>query len=164
MAISEKVATELFVLEVQMTWLAFSQEFGNTPEELGRLEKCKWRKGELMFDELQKKLNIPTGDPFTVAKALGDYLTKTGYAKVEIHKVSDTQIRYDMGDVVMAPMVPIMRSRGRKVGPEVSTALFFAAFKKLCNVKAEHIPVPDYLQVSIPEDMEREMWRLSPLK
>ena len=164
MAISKKIDAKFAAWEVCMAWQAFNEEFGNTPEGVARLEKCRWRKGELVFDELQKKLNIPPGDPFTVAKKIGDYLTETGYAKIEIHKISDTQIMYDMGDLIMLPILRSVRSRGFKVlAPEPSTTVFFAAFKKLCNVKAEDIPVPEDLQASTPEGMGREMWRLSPL-
>ncbi|MBI2288337.1 MAG: hypothetical protein HYY41_03420 [Chloroflexi bacterium] len=164
MALSEKVSSELMAWEVYIGWTALCEEF-SSPQDWARLEKAKWRKGELVFDELQKKLNIPPGDPFTVAKAIGDWFTKTGYAKIQIHKVSDTQIMYDMGDLIMLPILRSIRSRGFKVlAPEPSTTVFFAAFKKLCNMKAEDIPVPEELKASTPAGMGREMWRLTPLK
>ena len=159
---AERVETEYFNLEVMMSWLALNLEF-SSPEELARLEKCKWRKGELMFDEIQEKLKIPPGDPFTVAKAIGDYLTKVGYAKVEIHKVSDTELWCDMGDLILLPMLPTVRSLGGKMDPEPATTLFTAALKKLCNVKVEHVRTPEHLRASVPEGMNREVWHLSPL-
>src|SRR3972149_10386926 len=122
MPMSETVDAEFFRTELLMGWLAFSEEFGNTPEELAKLQRARLRAGEMVFDWLQKKitippgnpaapaLTIPPGDPFTVAKALGDYLTKIGYAKCEVRKVSDTEILYYMGDVVMRPMVSYVRS------------------------------------------------------
>ena len=164
MAYAEKIDSQFFAMEVLMGWLMFGEEFGNNPEELARLEKCKWRMGELVFDELQEKLKIPPGDPFTVAKTIGDYLTEIGYANIDIQKVSDTQIMYDMGDLVMVPVLRIARSRGLKLTPEPSTTIFFAAFKKLCNVKAEHMAVPENLKASVPEGAEREMWLISPIK
>ena len=159
MAMSEKIDSEFFALEAFMAWLALGQEFGNTPEELTRLEKCTLRKGELVFDELQKKLNIPPGDPFTVAKALGDYLTKIGYGKFKFYKVSDTEIMWDRADCVVSPVVPIVRSMGVKVVPAPSDTLFLAAFKKLCSVKV----VEEYLEADLPKGVMRKLWRFSPL-
>lgn len=163
MPMSEWVDSQYFAKELILGWQAMNEEFGNTPDERARLEKCKWRAGELVFGEIQKKLNIPPGDPFTVAKALGDYLTEAGYANIRFHKVSDTEVLYDMGNLVMIPMLPVVRSMGIKVYPGPSTVLFFAAFKKLCNVKAESLPLPDHLKEGVEEDMLREYWRFSPL-
>jgi hypothetical protein len=161
---NDKVDSELFATEVLMTWLALSEEFGNTPEELARLEKCRERKGELVFDQLQKKLQIPSGsDPFTIVKALGDYLTKIGYAKFEVHKVSDTELLRDWDGSIMQPVLPIARSQGIKVYPAPSSVLFNVALKKLGNMKAERVEVPEHLRTGVTKGLEREMLRLSPI-
>ncbi|MBI4188437.1 MAG: hypothetical protein HY529_04425 [Chloroflexi bacterium] len=161
MATAKKVSTEFFNLQVIMAWLAFNQEFGNTPQDMVRLERCKQHTGELVFDELQKKMNIPTGAPFPVAKAIGDFLTESGYAKYKVHKVSDTEIMFDRADMVMDPMV---RNPLIKVLPAPGDTLFLAAFRKLCNMKVEQIPLPESLRASIPQGMLRKLWRLSPIK
>ena len=119
-----------------------------------------------MFDELQKRLNIQPGDPFTVARAVAKWVTETGYCKVHLHKLSDTETMYGMADIAIKPVLDLVRSRGpaMKVEPASSHTLFFAAFKKLCNMKAEKVPESEQPQVSKPEGVQRwEMWHLSPL-
>ncbi|MBI2288438.1 MAG: hypothetical protein HYY41_02765 [Chloroflexi bacterium] len=162
---NEKVDSLFFATEVLMTWLALSEEFGNTPEELARLEKCRERKGELVFDQLQKTLKIPAGsDPFTVVKTLGDYLTKIGFAKFEVQKVSDTELLRDWDGSIMRPILPIVRSLGNKVFPAPSSVIFNTALRKLCNMKAERVEVPEHLKAGVTKGLEREMLRLSPIK
>lgn len=163
MAYAERVDAQFAFKEVYLGWLWFSLEFGNNPEELARLEKCKWRTGELVFNEVQRKLDIPPGNPFTVAKSIGDYLTRVGYAKFQFMKVSDDEIVCDKTDLVVAPIMPLVRSRGIKVSPQPSDTLFAAALKRLCNMKAESVPLPENLKASTPKGWEREMWRFSPL-
>ncbi|MBI4188845.1 MAG: hypothetical protein HY529_06530 [Chloroflexi bacterium] len=161
----DKVDSELFATEVLMTWLALSEEFGNNPQELARLEKCRERKGELVFDQLQKTLQIPSGsDPFTVVKTLAAYLTKAGFAKFEVRKVSDTEILRDWDGSIMKPVLPVVRSMGNKVFPAPSSVVFNVALRKLCNMKAERVEVPEHLKAGVTKGLEREMLRLSPIK
>ena len=165
MAYAKEIDSQFFAKEVGMAWLVFSQEFGNTPEGLARLEKCRWRKGELIFDTLKEKLNIPPGsDPYTVAKTVADYITGTGYAKIEIHKVSDTELWHDRwGGSIVRPMFQKLRLQSIWVSPRPADALLYAALKKLCNVKVETAPVPQEVQEGLPKGVERRLWRLSPL-
>lgn len=163
MAMSEKVDSEFFNREVGLAWLAFSEEFGNTPEELARLDKCKWRKAEMVFDEVQKELNIPAGDPFTVAKAIGDYLTKIGYAKVEVQKLADDVIRYNGLDMIMIDRARYLRSQGIKTYPQPSNSLFITALRKLCNVDAEDIPMSAEERANLPANVYQRTWRLVPI-
>ena len=183
MAISDKVDSEFFVREIVFGWAAVSEEFGKNPEELARLQKCVERKGELFFEHLQLTLKIPPGDPLTVAKAIGDYLRKVGYASgAEYRMVSDTEMMSEVSDLP----VPGITTEARKIGlipepsvlPAPSCWLVVAALKKLCNIKATKIPVPDHLKSGYstfteyrefsdpkqaPPKIHQEMWRLSPL-
>ncbi len=167
MAVAEKISTEFFCLQWCMAWLAMNEEFTSTPEETARLEKALVRTADLVFAELQKRLNIPPGDPFTVAKAFGEFVTETGYVKARFYKVSDNEIIYGQPDQVLRPVLQAMRSRGQemKVIPALSHLLFFAAFKKLCNMKTEKVPESEQPQVNLPEGFgpRPEFWRLSPL-
>lgn len=163
MSISEKVKSEFFNLEVGLAWLAFGEEFGNTPEEKARLDKAKWRKAEMLFDEVQKELKIPAGDPFTVTKAIGDYLTKIGYAKVEVQKLADDVVRYNGVDMIMIEMARYLNSQGIKVYPQPSNSLFITALRKLCNVDAVDIPLSPEDRAKLPKNMYQRTWRLVPL-
>ncbi|MBI4188818.1 MAG: hypothetical protein HY529_06395 [Chloroflexi bacterium] len=76
MAISATLDSQFACLEVYLSWTALCEEF-NSPEEWKRIDKIKWLKGEEVYEALKDELKIPAGsDPFTVAKAVGDYLTK----------------------------------------------------------------------------------------
>lgn len=163
MGYAERMDAKFCVKEVYLAWLMFSKEFGNDPGELARLEKVKARTGELVFDEIQRDLNIPSGNPFTVVASIGEYLTRSGYAKYKFQKISDTDVIFDSTDLVSGPIMPELRSRGLKVSPTPSDVLFDAALKKLCNMTAEPIDVPAEIKASTPEGTKREVWRFSPI-
>lgn len=164
MAYAETVDSRFFAVELVLNWLALNLEF-SSPEEQARLDKCAQRKGELIFKFIEEKLNIPAGsDPYTVAKTVADYITKTGYCKVELHKVSDTEMYRDWWDgTVIRPMLQKYRPQGLKVTPRPAPVLIFAALKKLCNMKVETVPISDEMKASLPEGVERQLWRLSPI-
>lgn len=161
---AKKIDAEFFNAEVGLAWLALYQEFGKDPKELARLDKCKWRKSEMVFDWLQKEMKIPPGDPFTVAKAVGKYLTKIGYANVEVFKLADNIIRYNGTDMIMIPMARYLSSQGLKVFPQPSNSIFITAFQKLCHMKVEDIPLPPEERAKLPANVYQRTWRLSPLK
>ena len=161
-----KIDADYFAREVYLSWAAISEEFGKTPEELARLDKCKYRKADIIFEHLQQTLKIPPGDPLTVAKALGDYIVKAGYAtSAEYEMLSDNEIMSKLGDIAVLPVITKARSLGLipepMVAPEPSCMLFVAALKKLCNLsKVEKVPVPDNLRA--PENIHQEIWHLVP--
>ncbi|MBI2288050.1 MAG: hypothetical protein HYY41_04850 [Chloroflexi bacterium] len=165
---AKQVDAEYFALEVYLSWAAVCEEF-TKPEEIARLLKAKWHKGELVFDELKEEFNIPRGaDAYTVAKAVGDYFGRVGYAKFKFLKVSDNQVLYDRADMVTMPAVRKARTLGWKIiAPEPSHSLFVGALKKAAKSKPEiiSIPPPEWLKSGepVPDDMGREMWRISPL-
>ena len=161
-----KVDADYFAREVYLSWAAISEEFGKNPEERARLDKCKYRKADIIFEHLQQTLKIPPGDPLTVAKAIGDYIVKAGYVtSAEYEMLSDTEIMSKLGDYAVRPVIMQARSMGLipepVVRPEHSCMLFVAAFKKLCNLKVEKVPVPDNLRA--PANIRQEVWRLSPV-
>ncbi|MDP3879349.1 MAG: hypothetical protein Q8Q07_03465 [Dehalococcoidales bacterium] len=160
MAYAETVDSRFFAVELVLNWLALNLEF-TTPEERARLDKCVWRKGELIFQFIEDKLNIPPGsDPYTVAKIAADYITKTGYCKLDIHKVSDTEFYRDWWEgTVIRPMLLKYRPQGLKVTPMPAPAILYAALKKRCNMKVETSPVTE----NVPEGVERQLWKLSPI-
>lgn len=165
---ADKVDAEYFALEVYLSWAAVCEEF-TTPEERARLDKVKWHKGEMVFDEIKDELNLPPdADPFTVATAIADYFGRVGYAKFQFLKVSDDEMLYDRADMVTMPAVRKARSLGWKIiAPEPSHTLFAGALKKACNVEPEiiRIPPPEWLKSGepVPDDMGREMWRIKPI-
>ncbi|MBI2288051.1 MAG: hypothetical protein HYY41_04855 [Chloroflexi bacterium] len=166
MAYADKVDARFFAVELVLNWLALSLEFNKTPKEQARLEKCVWRKGELIFNFIEDKLKIRKGSsPYTVAKKVADYITETGYAKVEIHKVSDTELYRDWWEgTVIRPMLQKYRPKGLKVTPMPAPALIYAALKKLCNMKVKVSEISKAEQAKVPKGVERQLWTLSPIK
>ncbi|MDZ4230313.1 MAG: hypothetical protein U1B77_00670, partial [Dehalococcoidales bacterium] len=161
---AEQVDAEYFAMEVYLSWAAVCEEF-SSPEEKERLQKAKWHKGELVFEEIKEELNLPPNpDALTVASAIADYFGRVGYAKFKFLKVSDDEILYDRTDMVTMPAVRKARSLGWPIiAPEPSHALYVGGLKLAAKAEPEiiRIPPPDWLKSGepVPDDMGREMWR-----
>ena len=168
MAVAQKIDADYFALEVDATWIVLNEMFGNTAAGRAKLDKVRWLKGEIVFDEIQKKLKIPPGDPVTVGKAISAYLLKVGSSKVQMHKISDNEFLYDMKRPVMAPMHPMrdrrVSSQDDYLRPLPAAALFRAAFKRLCNMKVDIIQVSDKMRATTLKGRAGALWRLSPIK
>ncbi|MBI4187966.1 MAG: hypothetical protein HY529_02045 [Chloroflexi bacterium] len=163
-----KIDADYFALEVDATWIVLNEIFGNTVAGRAKLDKVRWLKGEIVFDEIQKKLKIPPGDPITVGKAISAYLLKVGSSDVRINKFSDNEILYDMQRPVMQPAHPMRDKRGISsddyLRPLPAAALFRAAFKRLCNMKVDIVPVSDKMRATTLKGKSGALWRLSPIK
>ncbi|MBI4187818.1 MAG: hypothetical protein HY529_01280 [Chloroflexi bacterium] len=169
MAIAKKIDADYFALEVGATWIVLNQMFGNTAAGYAKLDKVRWLKGEIVFDEIQKKLKIPPGDPVTVGKAISAYLSKVGSSDVQLHKISDNEFLYAMKHPVMQPIHPL-RGDNRpdfdknQLLPLPAAALFRAALKRLCNMEVEVISVTDETRATKLKGKPGSLWRLSPIK
>ena len=165
MAMAKQIDPEYFALEVGATWIVLSEVIGNTAEGRAKLEECRRLKGEMVFDEIQKTLKIPPGDPYTVGKAISDYLLKVGSSDVQLHKLSDNEMLYEMKHAVMAPIHSLREALGNKnpLRPLPAAALFRAAFKKLCNMQVEIVPVSDEMRATTLKGKAGSLWRLSPI-
>lgn len=166
MAAAGKIDPEYFALELEATWMVFNKVFGDTAEGRAKLDKCRWLKGELVFDELQKKLKIPRGDPYSVGKAVSDYLRKAGSSDIQIHRLSDNEIIYEIKRPVMGPIHALRDALGNTnpLKPLPAAALFRAAFKKLCNMNVDIVPLPEEVRATVLKGGTGELWRLSPIK
>lgn len=165
MAMVKQIDPEYFALEIGLTWIVLSEVIGNTAEGRAKLEECRWLKGEMVFDEIQKKLKIPAGDPYTVGKAISDYLLKVGSSDVQLHKFSDNEMLYEMKQAVMTPIHSLRDALGNKnpLRPLPAAALFRAALKRLCNMQVEIVPVSDEMRATTLKGKAGSLWRLSPI-
>ena len=161
MAMAKQIDPEYFALEVGATWIALSEVIGNTAEGRAKLEECRRLKGEMVFDEIQKTLKIPPGDPYTVGKAISDYLLKVGSSDVQLHKLSDNEMFYEMKLAIMEPILSQFSEKHLRALP--AAALFTAAFKKLSNVQVEAVPVSDEMRATVLKGKRGPVWRLSPI-
>lgn len=166
MAVLKKIDPEYFALELEATWMVFNKVFGDTAEGQAKLDQCRWLKGEIVFDEIQKELKIPAGDPYTVGKAISDYLLRVGSSDVQLNKLSDNEMLYEMKQAVMAPIHSLRDALGNKnpLRPLPAAALFRAALKRLCNMQVEIVPVSDEMRATTLKGKAGSLWRLSPLK
>lgn len=166
MAVTPKIDPGYFALEIGATWIVLNQVFGGTPEGRAKLEECRWLKGELVFDEIQKKLKIPAGNPYTVGKAIADYLRRVGSSDTELHRLSDTEMLYEMKHAVMEPWFPVFDAHQTQnpLRPLPAAALYRAAFKRLCNMKLDIVPVTDEMRATTLKGKAGQLWRLSPIK
>ncbi|MDP3878980.1 MAG: hypothetical protein Q8Q07_01575 [Dehalococcoidales bacterium] len=162
---TSKIDTEYFALEIGATWIALNELFGNTAEGRAKLEEARWLKGDLVFDEIQKQLNIPAGDPLTVGNAIADYLRRVGSSDTQLHKISDNEMVYEMKQAVMQSWFPMFDARHAQnpLRPLPAAALFRAAFKKLCNMKLDIITVSDEIRATTLKGKSGQLWRLSPI-
>ena len=161
-----KMDPEYFALELEATWMAFNQMFGDTPEGRAKLEQCRELKGEIIFDEIQKTLKIPAGDPDTAGKAISKYLHDVGSSDVEMIKVSDNEFIYHMSRPAMGPIHGLRDRVADKnlLRPLPAAVLFRAALKRLCNMQVEVVPVSDEMRATTLKGMTGSLWRLSPIK
>lgn len=151
-----KPINEEFVLtEVYAIYKAVSELFGEKGWQV------IWRSGEIVFDELEKKLSFPKKEPLSVMKVLADYLADVGYvSKIEFRMIGDNVLEYDIyGPSFIRPAVLRLKAENG-VLPHWSTVVMVAALKRLCGVKAE----TDATQPQLFKDFGRERWTLSKMK
>ncbi len=119
-----------------------------------------WRSGEVVLDEIWEEINPENSDDvFLVLKNLGDYLAKVGYVDyIRVDRESETRVKYTMGKPVILPGAERLIKEGM-VPPHISTALMFAALKRL-GFKAEMVGEPEFLE----NDVAVEIWEIKPIE
>ena len=146
------VSVEFLNQELYAIYKALDQLIGE------RAWDVVWRSGEVLFDDLEKGLDITETEPLAVMKKIGAWFERSGYVdKIEFRMVALDELEYDMYD-------PIIRASARRLisegaaAPHFSTALMFAALRKKCGLKAEMMGDP----VLLPNGAGRERWKLTP--
>ncbi|MBI2846783.1 MAG: hypothetical protein HYX82_02770 [Chloroflexi bacterium] len=151
----KRIDEDFVQMEVYAIYKAISELFGEKGWQV------IWRSGEIVFDDLEKKLKFPDKDPLSVMKVLADYLADVGYvSKIEFRMVGDNVLEFDIyGPSFIRPSV--LRLKAEKgVLPHWSTVITVAALKKICGVKAE----TDATAPQLFKDFGRERWVLSKIK
>lgn len=119
-----------------------------------------WRSGEVLFDEIEPRLELgPGDDPFTAMQRLADYLTQVGYVEdIAVRPTSDCEWDYAMREPVILPGARQLLAEGA-VPAHISTTLMFALLKKRFRLRAEMVGEPDLRD----DGWATEHWRLEPL-
>jgi hypothetical protein len=115
-----------------------------------------WRAGEVLFNEVARHEVIPATEPLGAMRALAAYLKRVGYIEqMKIDQPAPDELEYRMLRPIIAPGAFRLINEGG-VPAHISTALMFAALKKLFGLRAELIGGP----ISQPDGWVMERWRL----
>jgi hypothetical protein len=149
------VDREFIQLEVYAVYKAISELFGEKGWDV------IWRSGEIMFDEIEKRLEFADTDPLSVLKVLARYFVDAGYVEqLDFHMAEENVMEYELSGTLVRPAILKLKEENC-VLPHWSTVVMFAALKKLCGVKAE----TDASQPEIRSaTTTRERWVLSKIE
>jgi len=145
------VDAEFFDLEVYAMYKAAHELLGE------RTWRMVWRSGEIVFEELEGRLNVRGDDVLVAIKKIADYLQKVGYVKdIGVREVKEDEFEYEMKDSV------IIRGTQRLIGEgavpaHISTTVMLAMLKKIFGLKATLIGEPTFHE----DGRAVERWRLT---
>jgi len=145
------VDAEFFDLEVYAMYKAAHELLGE------RTWRMVWRSGEIVFEELEGRLNVRGDDVLVAIKKIADYLQKVGYVKhIRVREVKEDEFEYEMKDSV------IIRGTQRLIGEgavpaHISTTVMLAMLKKIFGLKATLIGEPIFHE----DGRAVERWRLT---
>lgn len=154
----KKVDAEFLDLEVYAIYKAVTELFGDRGWDV------VWRSGEIVFQELKRRLNITETEPIALLRRLGRYFEEVGYLKrMSIEALKEDEFLYDMYEVSIHE--GIMKLRAEEANPVLahfSTTVMFAALKDMCNMTAEitHLEVEGKGE----EAYGREKWKLKKIE
>jgi hypothetical protein len=118
-----------------------------------------WASGDVLFEELERELDIKETEPLAVLEKICRWFERNGYAeRLECNLKEDGELEYDLYGPVIKPSALRLIREGA-APPHLSTALMFSALRKRCGLKAEMLGDPIVL-----EGGARERWRLSPIE
>ena len=127
-----------FDLEIYAIYRAIWENWG---EEAW---KVVWRAGEVLFDEIQDRLDLDTEAPLLAMQGLARYLIDVGYfADMIVRQTSDDELEYEMVAPAILPGAERIIAEGG-VPAHISTSVMFAGLKNLFGLKAEMIGDPEF--------------------
>lgn len=118
-----------------------------------------WESGDILFDELEKELDITETEPLAVLEKIARWFERSGYAeRLEFNLKEGNELEYSLYEPVIKPSALRLIQEGA-APPHLSTTLMFSALKKRCGLKAEMLGDPIAF-----EGGATELWRLSPIE
>ena len=109
-----------FDLEIYAIYRAIWENWGD------EAWKVVWRAGEVLFDEIQERLNLSTNSPLEAMRGL-----------------AEDELEYEMVAPAILPGAERIIAEGG-VPAHISTSVMFAGLKKLFGLKAEMIGDPEF--------------------
>ena len=101
------VSVEFLNQELYAIYKALDQLIGE------RAWDVVWRSGEVLFDDLEKGLDITEMEPLAVMKKIGAWFERSGYVdKIEFRMVAPDELEYDMYDPIIRPSARRLISEG----------------------------------------------------
>jgi hypothetical protein len=153
---SRTIDPDFFDLEIYAIYRAIWENWG---EEAW---KVVWRAGEVLFEEIQQEQDLDTSSPLAAMRDLARYLVDVGYfTDMQVRQIAEDQLEYEMMAPVILPGAQRLITEGA-VPAHISTAVMFAALKRLFGLKAEMMGEPEFKEneetPTTPVAIER--WKL----
>jgi hypothetical protein len=151
---SRPIDPAFFDLEIYAIYRAIWENWGD------QAWKVVWRAGEVLFDEIQARLDLDTSSPLGTMQGLARYLVEAGYlADMQVRQVAEDELEYEMFQPAILPGAGRIIAEGG-VPAHISTALMFAGLKRLFGLRAEMIGEP----VFTADGRAIERWKLFNIK
>jgi hypothetical protein len=121
--------------------------------------KIMWRSGELMFDQIEPKLQFPSRDPLDVLRTVGEYLKQSGYFEgIELELLPGGVLEYQMYNTSTRPAAARLIQENA-ILPHWSTVVMVAALRKICGVEAK-MEAHDHKPELVSQSQSKERWIL----
>ena len=122
--------------------------------------KIMWRSGELMFEQIEPKLEFPSREPVDVMRTVGAYLKQSGYFEdIEIELLPGGVLEYQMINTATRPSAERL-IRENAILPHWSTVVMVAALRKLSGVEAK-MEAHDHKPEIVSQSHSKERWILT---
>ena len=150
----DSVSLEFFNAELYCIYTAMTRLHGDKAWDI------VWLSGEILFEDVEKELNITETEPVAVLRKVGDWFARMGYvSRTDFIVIGENMLEYHLYDPLIIPAARRLIEEG-SAAPHFSTSLMFAALKKKCGMGAEMIGDPTIL----PDRHAWEVWRLFKLE
>ena len=122
--------------------------------------KIMWRSGELMFEQIEPRLEFPSREPLDVMRTVGDYLKRSGYfEEIELELLPGGVLEYQMINTATRPAAQRLIEENA-ILPHWSTVVMVAALRKLCGVEAK-MEAHDHKPEIVSRSHSKERWILT---
>lgn len=121
--------------------------------------KIMWRSGELMFEQIEPKLQFPNRDPLAVMRTVGEYLKESGYFEgIDMELLPGGVLEYQMFNTSTRPAAARLIQEDA-ILPHWSTVVMVAALRKICGVEAK-MEAHDHKPELVSHSASKERWIL----
>ena len=122
--------------------------------------KIMWRAGELVFDEIEPKLQFASREPLDVMRTVGAYLKQAGYFEdIELELLPNGVLEYQMVNTATRASAQRLIQENA-ILPHWSTVVMVAALRKMSGVEAK-MEAHDHKPELVSQSHSKERWILT---